>query len=66
MIERRSLCAVVCLVLAPGLLVGGCSSSSSPFSKSSDFDRTFIAAAQTWDLNKDGVVTCNEWNEYIP
>lgn len=27
-------------------------------------DRTFIAAAQTWDFNKDGNVTCDEWKNY--
>ena len=65
MLQRRGLRTVSWLALVPAVVAGGCSSSSSPFSNSSDFDRTFIAAAQTWDLNKDGAVTCNEWIEYI-
>lgn len=38
--------------------------SSTPFESATDFDRTFIGAAQTWDLNKDGTVTCDEWKQY--
>jgi Ca2+-binding EF-hand superfamily protein len=37
---------------------------TTPFSSTSNFDRTFIAAAQTWDLNKDGSVSCDEWKQY--
>jgi Ca2+-binding EF-hand superfamily protein len=44
-------------------LVAGCSTSS-PFSSASGFDRTFIGAAQTWDLDKNGVVSCDEWKQY--
>lgn len=55
-------------VLVLAMLQGGCSSMpslSSPFaSKTSDFDRTFIGAAQTWDIDKDGLVTCEEWKKY--
>ncbi len=47
-----------------GALVGSGCSTSSPFSNSSDFDRTFIGAAQTWDLDKNSVVTCDEWKQY--
>ena len=48
-------------------VVAGCSSMSSmnPLAKTDDFDKTFITAAQTWDLNKDGAVTCDEWKEYV-
>jgi len=49
--------------LAGVLLLAGCS--SSPFgSNTSDFDRTFIGAAQTWDLDKNSSVTCDEWKQY--
>jgi Ca2+-binding EF-hand superfamily protein len=48
---------------AVALLLAACSAAS-PFSSSSDFDRTFIGAAQTWDLNKDGSVSCDEWKQY--
>lgn len=53
------------LVLVPGLIAAGCSSVGNPFEKTSDFDRTFIGAAQTWDLDKNGVVTCDEWSQYV-
>jgi Ca2+-binding EF-hand superfamily protein len=46
------------------LVLGLAGCTSTPFSSSSDFDRTFIGAAQTWDLNKDGSVSCDEWRQY--
>jgi hypothetical protein len=27
-------------------------------------DRVFLSAAGNWDLNHDGVVTCDEWKQY--
>ena len=42
----------------------GCSTAS-PFSSASDFDRTFIGAAQTWDLDKNSIVSCDEWKQYV-
>ncbi|HYD14992.1 MAG TPA: hypothetical protein VEA77_01195 [Hyphomicrobium sp.] len=63
MLQPRML-TVTCLVFGLGLAAGGCSSSS-PFSKSNDFDRTFISAAQTWDLDKNGSVGCDEWVKYV-
>ena len=27
-------------------------------------EKAFIEAAPTWDLDKDGVVTCEEWKQY--
>jgi len=27
-------------------------------------EKAFVEAAPTWDLNKDGVVTCDEWKQY--
>ena len=48
---------------AVALLLTACSAAS-PFSSNNDFDRTFIGAAQTWDLNKDGSVSCDEWKQY--
>jgi Ca2+-binding EF-hand superfamily protein len=44
--------------------LGGCAASS-PFGSSNDFDRTFIGAAQTWDLDKNGSVSCDEWAQYV-
>ncbi|HEX2840637.1 EF-hand domain-containing protein [Hyphomicrobium sp.] len=64
MLQRRVLRTVTCLALGAGLMTGGCASSS-PFGKASDFDRTFISAAQTWDLDKNGSVSCDEWAQYV-
>ena len=33
----------------------------SPGSSVSEIARVFLAAAGTWDRNKDGVGTCDEW-----
>lgn len=49
---------------ACALAVGGCQSGS-PFAGASGVEVTFISAAQTWDLNKDNVVTCDEWKQYL-
>lgn len=64
MTDRRTLRLAACLALLPGVL-SGCASSSNPFAKTSDFDRTFIGAAQTWDLDKNGSVSCDEWAQYV-
>jgi hypothetical protein len=53
-----------------GLLLAGCFSAllgagcagTSP--GPSDIEGTFIRAAQTWDLNHDGKITCEEWRTY--
>lgn len=49
--------------LAAVLALAGCASSS-PFAGASDTELVFITAAQTWDLDKDNTVTCNEWKQY--
>ena len=62
--DRAAACAaIVAAVLTlpacgsmPSLTGGG-----SPFGSTSSIDRTFIGAAQTWDFDKDGTVTCDEW-----
>ena len=47
-------------------LVGGCSTGSgSPLDNASAIEREFVIAAVTWDLNKDGNVTCDEWKQYV-
>lgn len=53
------------LALFVSLSVAGCASTNLPFSNSSDLDRTFIAAAGTWDIDKNGSVSCDEWKEYV-
>jgi len=45
--------------------LAGCSSAMPSLTGStSSIDRTFIGAAQTWDFDKDGAVTCDEWKNY--
>lgn len=50
--------------------ISGCSSmpslitTGSAFSNASNIDRTFIGASQTWDLDKNGIVSCDEWKNY--
>lgn len=50
--------------------LAGCSSGNSlgvgnPFqSGPNTLDVTFMSAAETWDLDKDAVVTCAEWQQY--
>ena len=55
------------MLMSVAALIAGCSgnSLSTPFSSGpSSFDITFISAAETWDLDKDSVVTCTEWQQY--
>jgi Ca2+-binding EF-hand superfamily protein len=42
----------------------GCATNKSPLATASSVDREFAAAAVTWDLNRDGNVTCDEWKQY--
>ena len=44
------------------LLGAGCSATAPGLSDS--IEGSFIRAAQTWDLNHDGKVTCDEWRSY--
>lgn len=51
----------MCLALA----AGGCATQgSSGSSSASGIDRVFASAAGTWDVNRDGQVTCEEWKKY--
>jgi EF hand len=43
------------------LALAGCSSSSSSLG---EVDRVFLSAAGSWDTNRDGMVTCEEWRAY--
>ena len=53
-------------LLALAALATGCSSgANSPFASAAPIEREFMAAAVTWDLNKDGNVTCDEWKQYV-
>jgi hypothetical protein len=43
------------------IALAGCSSSSSSLG---EVDRVFLSAAGSWDRNRDGIVTCDEWKSY--
>jgi Ca2+-binding EF-hand superfamily protein len=48
------------------LVLAGCASGGpSPLAEATPVEREFAAAAITWDLNKDGEVTCEEWKQYV-
>ena len=48
-------------VVATGCSTGG----NSPLASATPVEREFAMAAVTWDLNKDGNVTCEEWKQYV-
>lgn len=50
--------------LAASVAAAACGGATSPFSKAPSTDLVFVSAAQTWDLNKDNSVTCDEWVQY--
>ncbi len=53
----------ILLVLAAST---GCSpGAQSPFLPSTSIENEFIGAVVTWDLNRDGDVTCEEWKAYV-
>ena len=53
---------MMCLALVAG--AGGCATQGSAPEAASQIDRVFASAATTWDLNRDGEVTCEEWKQY--
>ena len=55
------------MLMLPGLaLLGACSSGSgSPLDSASVIEREFVIAAVTWDISKDGNVTCAEWKQNV-
>lgn len=60
----RNALAISATLLA-SIAAAGCGGGiSNPFSKASSTELVFISAAQTWDLNKDNSVTCDEWVQY--
>ncbi|MFA5949170.1 MAG: hypothetical protein WC807_02675 [Hyphomicrobium sp.] len=62
--DGRTLLGPALAVLCAGVTLTGCATAL-PFGSSTDFDRTFISAAQTWDIDKNGTVTCDEWRQYV-
>ena len=54
----------VSAIAAAGVLAACATGSSSTSGSDEIIDKAFIKAAQTWDLNRDGTVTCDEWHNY--
>lgn len=55
----------VATMAAAALLTAACSGAGvNPFAKASGPELVFVSAAQTWDMNRDNVVTCDEWKQY--
>jgi hypothetical protein len=52
------------LLMAGAALVGCATGNKSPLASATPLEREFATAAITWDLNKDGDVTCDEWKQY--
>lgn len=53
------------LVAVSGLLlISACTGGGDPPGVGETLEGSFIRAAQTWDLNRDGMVTCDEWKSY--
>src|SRR5262245_7748957 len=52
------------LVLAGLAMLAGCGGNAGPLASASATDLAFVAAETTWDQNRDGNVTCNEWKQY--
>jgi hypothetical protein len=46
------------------LALTGCATNKNPLASASPVERHFAEAAETWDLNRDGNVTCDEWKQY--
>jgi EF hand len=53
------------LLLAVAALAACATGNKSPLASATPLEREFAAAAITWDLNKDGDVTCDEWKQYV-
>jgi hypothetical protein len=54
--------AAMLLALAAG--AAGCATQNAPLGSASEIDRAFASAVATWDINRDGEVTCEEWRQY--
>jgi EF hand len=61
----RGTSAGLALLLAGAALAACATGNKSPLASATPLDREFASAAITWDLNKDGDVTCDEWKQYV-
>jgi hypothetical protein len=52
------------LVLAGLVVLAGCGGNTGPLASASSTDLAFVGAVATWDMNRDGTITCSEWKQY--
>jgi len=52
-------------LLAVAALAGCAGSNQSLLGSATPLEREFANAVVTWDLNRDGNVTCDEWKQYV-
>lgn len=64
-LRSRSGCAWFALLLAAGALAACTTGNTGPLASATPVEREFALAVVTWDLNKDGEVTCDEWEQYV-
>ena len=65
--RKRARCGAIAAFLLPLSLafLVGCGGGQSPLTAATPVELEFATAAITWDLNKDGNVTCDEWKQYV-
>jgi hypothetical protein len=51
------------LLAVAAALLGACSTGG-PGAGINEIDRAFLSSIVSWDMNKDGTVTCDEWKAY--
>lgn len=51
-------------VVAACLAIAGCASGNAFEPSLPPIDQVFLMSASTWDVDRDGVVTCDEWKKY--
>jgi Ca2+-binding EF-hand superfamily protein len=61
----RSIGSALAVLLVVAVVAGCGTGGGSPFASATAIDREFLAAVITWDLNRDGDVTCEEWKAYV-
>ena len=53
------------LLVVVAALAACATGDKSPLASATPVEREFALAVVTWDLNKDGEVTCDEWKQYV-
>jgi len=64
MTKNNRMCRLGPMACAPAVALLALAACSSGGSSLGEVDRVFLSAAGSWDTNRDGVVTCDEWKAY--